>query len=109
MAKESRIISKLTREEYAQLLLEYSDIRVSPHARFRLSQKQREQFTEKALADILVQRKPLLIGIQENGRYAVIFREGFRFLRVVFELKQNATLEIVTFLITDTMPRIENE
>ena len=57
---------------------------------------------------MLIQKRPVMVGLQNNEKYGAIFKEKNEFFRIIIELTPNATLEIVTFLITTYLPRIEH-
>jgi len=68
---------------------------------FRLSEGQRKIYTCEKLREYLLGREPKLVGIQNNGCWAVFYEhENQRFLRVILDLKVNK-VTIVTFYIIE--------
>ncbi len=81
-------------EEYG-----YENIEATDHTFFRLSQKQREIYTEEVLKKIIFNEKPLEVCIQKNNNYAVIYlyKEN-KLLKILLDLTLNKVY-IVSFYI----------
>ncbi|MBI2146621.1 hypothetical protein HYU22_04735 [Candidatus Woesearchaeota archaeon] len=103
---ETRIIKEVSYFEYKELIDRFKDrIKVNPHAYFRLSEMQRKVYKDETLIEILTGEKPALIGIQKNQNQVIFFSKKQGYLRLMFKItKEN--IEIVTFYITDTIPKI---
>ena len=103
----TRIAKKIDYFEYKSLIERYKNkIEINPHAYFRLNQSQRKVYKDDYLISILKEEQPSLIGIQQNGRYAAFFRRKEGYLRIIFQIKKNNNIEIITFFITDNLPNI---
>ena len=76
MLNPNKIKTKIPVNDFTTLIRKYSSNKIedSGHAFKRLSQKQREIFTIEEIRKILLQEKPFLVGIQENGNYAVFYK-----------------------------------
>jgi len=102
----TRIIKEISHFEYKELIDKYENyIKVNPHANFRLDEAQRKVYKDEYLVEILTKEHPILIGIQENGRYAVFFRRKEGYLRIIFEVEPTK-IEIGTFYITEALPKV---
>ena len=102
----TRIIKIVTYLEYKELISQYRNkIIINPHAYFHLNEAQRNIFKEEVLINILEKETPSLIGIQQNERYAALFRRKNGYLRIIFQVYPN-NIEIITFYITETLPKI---
>jgi len=99
----TRIIQKISYEEFGELIK--NKVSINPHAYFRLNQMQRKIYKDDILIKVLLEEKPVLIGIQKNKRYAAFFKRKEGYLKIIFEIKQN-NVEIITFYITEILPRI---
>ena len=86
MISDTQIKKKLEDSEFLKIIKKYKEeqIECTNHTFFRLSQKQREIFTQNELKEIVFKEKPLLAGIQNNGNYAVFY-----------EKEKNKTLKII--------------
>ncbi len=103
----TRIVKKIDYFEYKNLIERYKNkIEINPHAYFRLNQAQRKVYKDGHLMSILKEEQPNLIGIQQNGRYAAFFKRKEGYLRIIFQIKKNNNIEIITFFITDNLPNI---
>jgi len=66
---------------------------------------QRKVYKDEALINLLTEEKSAFIGIQKNQNYAIFYRRKQGYLRLMFKItKEN--IEIVTFYITENMPKI---
>lgn len=73
----------------------------SEHTFFRLSEKQSEVFNCDAIKEYLFNRKPVLVGIQYNGCYALFYKYNKRrFLRIIIDIKVHK-INVVTFYIVE--------
>ncbi len=102
----TRIVKKEELLSFQELVDKYkNDVKVDPHALFRLSEAQRKVYKEDSLIAILVKEKPASVGIQQNGRYAAFYRRKEGYLRMVLAIHQTH-IEIITFFATDNLPNI---
>ena len=77
----------------------YSNIESTNHTFKRLSQKQREVYTEEELKRIIFNEKPLEVGIQKNRNYVVIYNFRLnKYIRILLDFTTNK-IYIVTFYI----------
>ncbi|HLC84562.1 MAG TPA: hypothetical protein VJH22_02100 [Candidatus Nanoarchaeia archaeon] len=104
----TRIIRKLTNEEYSALV-HGRPMAINPHALFRLASGQRKLFKESDLLDLLSYGRPLLVGVQHNERYSAFFPHGKGYIRIIFQINFNNHLEIGTFHITYRLPHLDYE
>ena len=103
----TRIVKEISQDEYYDVILWYKDkIVVSSHALDVLSLSQRRTFKPEDLISMLLNDKPSGIGLQKNGNYAVYFKTGDGFRKIIISVK-SMRLEIVTFMNTDGMPNLK--
>jgi len=96
---EPNKIKKIVNINYFLLLIRkfrQEDIEDSQHSFKRLSQRQREIFNIEEIRKILLKDRPFLVGIQENGNYAVFYKHLGKNLRIILRL-ENKKVKIVTF------------
>jgi len=103
----TKIVSKVTKEEFTDLTAS-KEIRVSPHAFFRLSDPQREQFTKQTLINFFQHHQPVFIGKQANENYSTFYGYQQHYLRIVFAVKEHY-IEIITFLCIKRIPVLEHD
>lgn len=104
----TRIKTIVKIDEYDELIKRYEEqIKVSPHAYFRLADTQRKVYKDDYLKNVLKDERPKLVGIQQNGRYTAFFKRKEGYLRVIFSVNHEEHIEIITFYITNNMPRIK--
>ena len=102
----TRIIKKFNLTDYDELILKYKyNIIVNPHAYFRISESQRKVYKDADLISILVAEKPVLFGVQQNGRHTALFSRKEGYFRVAFNINET-NIEIVTFYNVDTLPQL---
>ena len=80
------IKKKLDEESFYQKLRNYTrdKIECTPHSFFRFSEEQRKRFNCDFARDILLNRKPILAGLQYNGNYALFYDfEDNKLLRIM--------------------------
>ncbi len=103
---ETRITKKVDYIEFRQLIDKYKGrIKVNRHSYFRLSEMQRKVYKDRALMEMLIEGNPLFVGIQKNKNYAAFFRKKQVYIRLIFKITKEH-LEIVTFYITQNIPKI---
>lgn len=103
--KTTKLIREISKEDFEELV-EESDIFISTHALDHLSQSQRNAFKTGDLTRTIQQEIPKGIGLQRNGRYAAFYKRKEGFLKIIVESK-NTNLEIITFMICETMPNLK--
>ncbi len=102
----TRIIKRVDYKEFKELINRFlNKIIVNSHAYFRLNEMQRKVYKDEQLINILTEEKPVLVGIQGNNNYAAFFNRKEGYLRIIFEIKKD-NIEIITFYITETLPKI---
>ena len=103
----TRIVKKVDPSEFRKLVTPYKrSILINPHAYFRLNERQRNVYKDEHLISILTEENPIWVGIQQNGRYAAFFGRKNGYLRIIFQVSQQKKFEVITFFITDTVPKI---
>ncbi len=103
---ETRIIKEIDYFKYRELIDRLkSKIKVNPHAYFKLNEMQRKVYKDEVLKELLTEEKPAFIGIQKNQNYTVFFSKKQGYLRLMFKVTKT-NLEIVTFYITENIPKI---
>ncbi len=95
-----KIESKISIKSFLIKFNNYSSekIDITPHAFFRLSQKQRKLYKEEDLLNTIHSVMPIEVSIQKDGRYAVIYPFENKLLKVLLEIYPNK-IYIVTFYI----------
>ncbi len=103
---ETRIIKEVGYFEYRELIDRFEGrLKVNLHAYFRLNEMQRKVYKDDALITTLAEEKPAFVGIQKNQNYAAFFSRKQGYLRLMFKVTKEH-IEIVTFYITDKIPKI---
>ncbi len=110
MAKGHRIEKKVEVGDFLDTIKSYTKdkINTTDHTFFRLSEKQRKIFKESVLKEYLLEKIPILVGIQFNGNYAVFYDYSKNeVLRLLLDIQPNK-IEIVTFYLPDKtqVPRL---
>ncbi|HEA46532.1 MAG TPA: hypothetical protein ENH99_02000 [Candidatus Pacearchaeota archaeon] len=100
MIDSHKIKEKISVKSFMQKFDSYSqeDLEITPHAFFRLSQKQRRLYEKDRLIQVIYSTKPIEVSIHKDGRYAVIYPFEKRLLKVLFEIYPKK-IYIVTFYI----------
>lgn len=102
----TRLVKEVNYFDFRGLIEQYEEqIKVNPHAYFRLSQMQRKVYKDEMLIDLLTGERPVFVGIQQNKNYAAFFSKKGGYLRLIFEVT-NEGIEIITFYVTDHIPKI---
>ncbi len=109
MVSPIKIIEKIELKDWNKTISDYSELKiiVSDHTLFRLSEKQRKVFKAQELISLLLKEQPILIGLQNNKRYAVFFKKNKFLLRIILEINKEK-VEIKTFynIKFEQIPRI---
>jgi hypothetical protein len=103
MVKGHRIESLVDIEEFLLKISSFSreQIECTSHTFFRLSDNQRKIFKCDKIKDFLLLEKPVLVGKQFNGCYAIFFPyKRKNYIRVIADITHNK-VEIVTFYTID--------
>ncbi|MBS3053846.1 MAG: hypothetical protein J4469_05080 [Candidatus Aenigmarchaeota archaeon] len=93
------IKKKLDEESFYQKLRNYTrdKIECTPHSFFRFSEEQRKRFNCDFARDILLNRKPILAGLQYNGNYALFYDfEDNKLLRIMI-IFISGRIRVLTF------------
>ena len=93
------IKKKLDEESFYQKLRNYTrdKIECTPHSFFRFSEEQRKRFNCDFARDILLNRKPILAGLQYNGNYALFYDfEDNKLLRIMI-IFISGRIRVITF------------
>jgi len=103
----TKIIEEISVGRFKEIVNKHkNNIRLSYHALTHLSNAQRKVFKEEELINPLLREKPVGVGLQQNGRYAVFYRRKSGYLRIILELKETK-IEIITFINTDNIPNLK--
>jgi len=103
MVQGHRIKRKISIEQFSTLIKNYSSENISctDHTFFRLSEKQRKLLKCETIKNYILDKKPVLAGIQYNNCYTVFYKyENKRFIRIVLDISVGE-IDIVTFYIID--------
>lgn len=92
------IREKIEVSHFVKQISKYKDTQIecTQHARFRLSEKQREIYTAKELTRILLHETPFLVGLQEDEKHAVFYRHENKVLKVIVAFSTHKVY-IITF------------
>ena len=95
-----QIKEKMSIKTFLEKFNSYSpeDLDITPHAFFRLSQKQRKLYKEEDLINTIYSIRPVEVAIHKDGRYVVIYPFKGKLLKVIFEIFPSK-IYIVTFYI----------
>ena len=110
MVKGHRIEKRIEVKTFLETIKNYNkeQIMTTQHTFFRLNEQQRKIFKESMLKGYLLDKIPILVGIQFNGNYAVFYDYSKNeVLRLMLDIQPNK-IEIVTFYLPDKtqLPRI---
>jgi hypothetical protein len=101
----SRIRERVDPDDFLDLV-HHRKIVIGTHARDHLSIAQREVYREDQLILTISNETPVLVGLQENGRYAAYYQRAGHYLKLILADK-TTRLELVTFINTRVLPSIE--
>ena len=106
----NKIINRVEIKEFLYRIREYSkeQIECTNHTFFRLSEEQRVVYTCEKLRGYLFYEEPFLVGLQNNGNYAVFYKhEKSKFMRMIVDMNIQK-INIVTFYFIEQkqIPRI---
>ena len=86
-------------------LVSEREVVVGTHARDHLSIAQREVYREDQLVQTIKHETPVLVGVQQNKRYAAFYRRDERYLKLIIADKTRR-LELVTFINSRVLPSL---
>ncbi len=100
------IAKKLEIEEFLSIIKDYKSeqIECTEHTFFRLSDKQRKIFKCEKLKEYILHDTPIVVGIQNNGNYAIFYKHEKKTMRIIADI-QHQKIKIVSFYFTN-IPRI---
>ncbi len=110
MIRGHRIEKREDIRKFLQTIGYYTEdnIYCTQHTFFRLSEKQRKVFKCENLKEFLLEKQPILVGIQYNNSYTAFYdyKEN-KVIRIILDIKPKE-IQIVTFYIIDKkqLPRI---
>ncbi len=83
------------------------DIETTSHTFFRFSEKQRRIYNESFIKELIFNETPFLVGVQNNGLWAVFYKQNDNIFRIILDIQPNK-IYIVTFYIIDStqIPKI---
>ena len=99
MIDGTRIKKKLDEEAFHHRLSLYNkdSIECTQHSFFRFSEKQRQTFTCDFAKNFLMNNKPVLAGLQNNGHYAVFYEcKDDKFMKIIITFISDK-IRVVTF------------
>ena len=107
MIQGHKIREKIEGEHFFELIhnIKKENIKVSEHCLFRLRRNERKPFKEQILIEFVLNQKPLLVGVQQNGLYAAFYKYGQKVVRLILEIAPEK-IKIVTFYFIEGIPRI---
>ena len=109
MVTGHRIKNRIDSNTIHSRLLDYAEDEISctEHTLFRLSEKQRKVFNCGSLKKYLLEKSPILAGIQQNDKYALFYKHGKnRYIRIIIDIKPHR-VDIVTFYVIERLPVIK--
>ena len=100
------IARKIKVEEFIQIIEGYKSeqIECTDHTFFRLSEKQRKIFKCEKLKEYILHDTPIMVGIQNNGNYALFYKHEKKIMRMIADI-QHQKVKIVSFYFTH-IPKI---
>ncbi len=107
MINGHKIEMKIEENEFLDLIQDKEDINISNHALFRYK-KEDKKIYQDMVEDFIKNKKPFLVGLQYNQKYAVFYKyEKNDIFKVIIDIRPNS-INIVTFYIIDSkqIPRI---
>jgi hypothetical protein len=90
-------------QEFVEKIRHYNreNVMCTDHTFFRLSERQKKEFTCDTIREYLFDKTPTLAGVQYNGCYAVFYKyPKERFIRIIVDIRVNA-IYVVTFYAID--------
>lgn len=110
MVKGHKIEKKINVDKFLDIIKNYTSeqITTTGHTFFRLDEEERKIFKESVLKDHLTSKVPILVGLQYNLNYAVLYDYDKRkALRIIIDIKPDK-IKIVTFYLPEKseIPRI---
>lgn len=109
MIKGHKIELKIDINEFLDKIkdIKEEEIITTEHTFFRLREKERKVFKERIIKEYILGDRPILVGKQYNGNYAVFYKYGTDMLKLILDIHQKS-LSIVTFYLIDNkqIPRI---
>ena len=94
----TQIKKKVDVQSFKVLIKKYSlnSIECTPHTFFRLSQAQRKVYTCDELKNKLTTQAPFLVGLQNNGNYALFYKHQNKNFKMIVRIGDRK-VNIVTF------------
>lgn len=103
MVEGHKIEKKLDPKKFLDNIKKYKidQIITTYHTFFRLAEKQRKVYKESIIKEYLLGKIPILVGIQQNGNYAVFYDYSqFETLKIILAM-DSEKVYIVTFYVTN--------
>ena len=104
MVEGHKIKKKVEIEVFLEYLDEYNEenLESTAHTFFRFSEKQRKIYNESFIKELIFNQRPFLIGVQNNGLWAVFYKRENNIYRIILDMQPNK-IYIVTFYIIDSI------
>jgi hypothetical protein len=96
-------VKEVSAKEFGYLI-KGKEIKVSSHAIWHLSNKQRKVFNVEELIDIVKRENPRGVYLQENERYAAYYRKSDGYRKLIIEIRSEKTI-VVTFVDMNEIPK----
>lgn len=111
MTKGHKIKQKIDINKFLEQIREYekSDVRSTEHSFFRFSEEQRKKYNKNLVRELLFHETPFLVGIQNNGLWAIFYRYEKEIFRIIldFDVQDNKIYIVTLYLINEfQIPRI---
>ncbi len=98
MVEGHKIKKRMDLNTFLELIKDYNkeNIETSKHTFFRFSEEQRKIFNESFIKEFIINETPFLIGIQNNGLFALFYIHNKEIFRMIVDMQTNK-IYIVTF------------
>ena len=103
MIKGHRIEKIIEVKTFLEIIKNYKEEQIvaTQHTFFRLSEEERKIFKEAVLKEYLINKIPILVGIQQNSNYAVFYDYGKKeALKIMLDIKIEK-IKIITFYLIE--------
>ena len=102
-----RIVKKVDVHKFIQGI-EQTTILMSQHSLFRLHTNLRNIYKVESLQEMIARERPVFVGLQVNGLYAVYYAQQDGYLKIIMDI-QVMKLIVVTLYIVEKnqLPRIK--
>lgn len=109
MVEGHKISKRVEISKFLDIIKQYdeTEIEASSHTFFRFSKEQRKIFKEDWIKDFIISEAPILVGIQNNGLYAVFYRYKRKILRIMLDIRTDRIIIVTFYFVSEEhIPRI---